>query len=40
MNLDLVISINIHENLEERIKQIKNIEKYVKLNYIIIYKKK
>ena len=37
MNLDLIISINVHENLEERIKQIKNIDKYVKLNYIIIY---
>jgi hypothetical protein len=37
MNLDLVISINIHENLEKRIKQIENIEEYVKLNYIIIF---
>jgi hypothetical protein len=35
-NTELIISINIHENINFLIKQLKNIHKYVTCNYIVI----
>lgn len=34
--IDIIFSINVHENMNFLIKQIKNINNYVELNYIII----
>ena len=36
IKVDVIISINVHEKIDFLIKQIKNIEKYVLLDYIVI----